>query len=259
MKFQLLPSNVGKTSVVQHATSLLIDDRVLIDAGSAGFCLSPEALAQITDIFISHTHMDHVASLPTLLEACIGYGLKTPVIWGSEETQRDIRQYVFNNYIWPDFFEVVIDGRPVIDFRVIKETDKIQTGGLSIMPIPVRHVIETHGFLIESAEATLLISSDTGPTEKIWELANSLDRLDAVILEVSFINDAEKLASLALHLTPAQFAREVAKITCHRPQILAVHLKPWMRETIIHELEHEKIEKLTIMQPGRDYHLPWKG
>ncbi|MFM7128966.1 MAG: MBL fold metallo-hydrolase [bacterium] len=255
MKFQLLPSAAGKQSVVQYATSLLIDDRVLIDAGTAGFFLERDQLAKITDIFISHTHMDHVASLPSLLEACLGYGLKVPNIWGSADTQKHIREFIFNNYVWPDFFEVIINGRPVIDFQVMNDLEDISVGDLHIRPIPVDHVIPTHGFLVKSANSTLLISSDTGPTEEIWRIANALERLDAVILEVSFDNATEKLALAAKHLTPAMFHAEIAKITRHQPQVFAVHLKPWSRETIIHELNAAGIPQLSIMESGKDYFL----
>jgi len=256
MKFQLLPSAAGKQSVVQYATSLLIDDRVLIDAGTAGFYLEPDQLAKITDIFISHTHMDHVASLPSLLEACLGYGLKVPTIWGSADTQKHIREFIFNNYVWPDFFEVIVNGRPVIDFQVMTDLVDVSVGDLLIKPIPVDHVIPTHGFLVTSPTSTLLISSDTGPTHEIWQVANALKQLDAVILEVSFDNATDKLALAARHLTPAMFHAEIAKITRHQPQVFAVHLKPWSRETIIRELQSAGIPHLSIMESGKDYYLP---
>ena len=51
-----------------RTTSLLVDDDVLIDAGTGVGDLPLASLARIDHIFVSHSHLDHVASIPFLVE-----------------------------------------------------------------------------------------------------------------------------------------------------------------------------------------------
>ena len=117
-------------------------------------------------------------------------------------------------------------------------------------------MIKTQGYLIESSEATILISSDTGPSHSIWEIANQQKRLDAIILEVSFPKRLQGMADLSRHLTPKTFGLELAKLENHNPAILAVHLKPLMRSTIINELHKMNLERLVVMRSDHEYCYP---
>jgi len=256
MKIRLIPSNTNGDPEIQFLTSLLVDQSTLFDAGSAGFSCHKVALQKITNIFISHAHLDHVASLPSLLEAYIAFQLPPPMIWGSAETLLNLKELLFNNRLWPDFFELGSPKKPLI--RVSESVDyrPIPLDGLRVTPIPVSHVITTQGYLVESDSATVMISSDTGPTTAFWEIANQQKRLDAIILEVAFPDSMQALANAACHLTPKAFGKEVAKLTSHDPQILAVHLKPWLRSKIVQELQDLNLKKLVVARSDCDYQFP---
>ena len=62
-----------------------------------------------------------------------------------------------------------------------------------------------------------------------------------------------KLADVSRHFTPASLAEELQKLKHNGLDILAVHLKPAYRETIIAELEALDLQKLGVMEPGRTY------
>ena len=254
MKIRLLSSSFTDPSELQCLTSLLVNDHLLIDAGSAGFALSSQQLARVNHIFISHAHMDHIASLPGLLDTCLGLGLKPPEIWANAHTIAILRQMIFNNQVWPDFLSITQEnGQPLVPLHQFHDLEPIRVNDLTITPVPVHHVIPTHGFLIESATATTLISSDTGPTDAIWQLANQRPRLDAVILEVSFTNQMQPLARRACHLTPELFGLELAKIKTHSPRVFAVHIKPWLKEEITGQRAQLGLKHLEIMRPGHEY------
>ena len=256
MKIRLLPSDTNGRREIQYLTSLSIDRRTLIDAGSAGFALEPRELALVENLFISHSHMDHIASLPQMLDSCLGWGLKPPTIWAGVETIAVLKEMIFNDRIWPDFLSLESNGKRLVEVRPAIDFEPILLQGLTVTPIPVSHVIPTQGYLLETAEATVLVSSDTGPTVAFWDVANRLDRLDAVILEVSFANDLALIAEMARHLTPRTFAQELTKLKNHEPAILAVHLKPWSRAAILEELATLGLKALEIMESGVDYDFP---
>ena len=83
----------------------------------------------------------------------------------------------------------------------------------------------THGFLIEQDGAAVLWSSDTGPTQRFWEIANRTPNLKALCIETSFDNALQEIADVSLHLTPQTLEAELRKLERKVP-ILLHHLKP---------------------------------
>ena len=47
---------------------MLLDDDILIDAGTGVGDLTLEAMCRIDHVFLTHSHLDHVTSLPFLLD-----------------------------------------------------------------------------------------------------------------------------------------------------------------------------------------------
>ena len=71
MKITLLPSDLTESAPpCQFLTTYLINDVVAIDAGSLGFYGGPKQQSAIQHVIITHSHIDHVASLPIFLEQC---------------------------------------------------------------------------------------------------------------------------------------------------------------------------------------------
>ena len=59
----------GAIAAGSRTTAFLVDDDVLIDAGTGVGDLSLEALARIDHIFISHSHLDHVLAIGLLADS----------------------------------------------------------------------------------------------------------------------------------------------------------------------------------------------
>jgi 3',5'-cyclic-nucleotide phosphodiesterase len=57
----------GGIGGANRTTSFLINDSILIDAGTGVGDLSFSALTRIEHVFITHSHLDHIACLPTKL------------------------------------------------------------------------------------------------------------------------------------------------------------------------------------------------
>ena len=83
---------------------MLVDDDVLIDAGTGIGDLPLEDLRSIRHVFLTHAHLDHIAGLPMLVDCIFSENIDTPVtVYAREETIKAIQDHLFNWVIWPDF------------------------------------------------------------------------------------------------------------------------------------------------------------
>ncbi len=250
MKVTFLPS--AFEGPFQFLTSFLVNDRVAIDAGSLGWALPAEHQVLVRHVFLSHTHIDHLASLPIFVETAYEGTAECVTVHGSAAVLRCLHDDLFNDRVWPDFFRLSPPGAPFLKAQPLTAGLPVEVEGLRVTPIPVNHVVPTFGFLVEEPGAAVLIVGDTGPTEEIWRRANAVEDLKAVFLEVTFPNQMAALADASRHLTPAMFRQELEKLT--RPTMLvAVHIKPRFRAAVVSELHALGLPQLLIGESGRTY------
>jgi cAMP phosphodiesterase len=240
VKITLLPSAAGDASPeqLQHTTSILINDTVVIDAGSVGFFGSANDQARISHLFLSHSHIDHLGSLPIFVENSYQGGLQCVTVHGNGHVLDVLQRDMFNDRLWPDF---ILLSRGENRFLTLSQMEPGQTcelDGLRVTATPMTHVVPTQGYILSDAGATVAILSDTGPTEEVWRQLNALPRLDAVFVECCFPDALAWLAEVSLHLTPCMLARELAKLR-RSTRVIAVHLKPRFRAEIIGELTQQ--------------------
>lgn len=253
MKVTLLPSSVTPgAGIHQFLTTFLVNDGLAIDAGSLGFLGSTEVQARVKHVIITHTHMDHLASLPIFVENVFEVGAECPTIYGSPEVLECLQRDLFNNRIWPDFIGMSTPTSAFLRLETLREGVPIEVEGLKVTPISVDHLVPTVGVVIESPEASVVIAGDTGPTAKLWEAANSVGNLKGIFLESAFPNELDWLADASMHLTPRKFADEVRKLRSG-PEILAVHIKPKFLDRVRGELASLNLPKVKICVPGQTY------
>ena len=254
MKITLVPSAVamGGGNPGFFLSSYLIDEVVAIDAGGLGLIDDLEAQQRIEHIFITHSHIDHIASLPILLDSMFQSGGGCITVHGSAATLASLRHDVFNDRVWPDFVKMSEKGTPFVKLASLEPGRPVEAGGLRITPLAVDHVVPTLGFLVESPGATVAIPSDTRPTDSFWRMANASPDLKAVFLEASFPDAMSELAMISGHLTPATFAAEARKLSRPVP-FIAVHIKPRFYEQVVAELHELNMPGLRIGRPGEVY------
>jgi ribonuclease BN (tRNA processing enzyme) len=254
VKITLLPSTYSAAGAPsdQYLTTYLVNDCIAIDAGSLGFCQSPQEQAAVRHVFLSHTHMDHVASLPIFLENVAGLADMPVMLHASEAVQECLRNDLFAGRLWANFLELTHEGGPFVILRTLEEGQPVEVEGVRITPIAVHHVVPTLGFILEDERSAVVIASDTGPTEAIWARARQTSNLKAAFLEATFPNDHQRLADITLHLTPADFLREMQKLP-EQTIFLAVHLKARFRPQVMRELADLHRPNLRIAQIGTTY------
>jgi ribonuclease BN (tRNA processing enzyme) len=250
----LLPSAVLGTAHAQnqYLSTYLINGVVAIDAGSLGLLASSDAQAGVQHIFLTHSHIDHVGSLPIFLENV--YEAQNPcvTVHAGSAVLDSLRRDIFNDRVWPDFIGLSAQQPPFLKLAALRPGEPVSVAGLRLTPVEVNHVVPTFGFVIEDANSAIIISSDTGPTDELWRRANQLPNLRAVFLEATFPQALTGLADVSKHLTPQKFAAEVKKLK--RPtRIIAVHIKPRYREEVIRELEHLGLPNLEIGRSEETY------
>ena len=235
-------------------TSLLINETIALDAGSLGEGLSIDRQSGVRSILLTHSHMDHTNSLPFFAENVYGRIDGSIDVYGSEFTIYSVRKHLFNNATWPDFTRMPNNLLPAIQFHELEPEVPVVLDGVKFTPFQVDHSIPTFGFLIEEGSAGVLWSSDTGPTHRLWELANQTVNLKALCVETSFDNQMQEVADLSCHLTPQTLALELEKLE-RRVPILVHHLKPPYVAQVRHEIKQLGNADLHFLEQGKTYRV----
>lgn len=250
---QLIDAAAG---VAQHEScAFLIDDAVLLDAGTVGSKLTLSQQRRIRFILLSHLHFDHIKSLPTLVDNLAHAFDESLVLMGTEPVLEGLRKHVFNGTVYPNFFELPNRERPVLKGQVVEAGKWVTVHHLEVLPVAVNHSVPTVGYIIRDRRSAWLYSANTYETEDIWARARAVPDLKAAFIESSFPNELSALARQARHLTPALLSKEWAKLQNSQVRVYAYHLKPPFHEIITIQLKALQIPNLSILKEGQELNL----
>jgi ribonuclease BN (tRNA processing enzyme) len=236
-----------------RTTSMLLDRDVLIDAGTGVGDLSLSELSLIDHIFVTHSHMDHIACIPLLMDS-VGFLREKPLlVHATGATIEILKQHIFNWKIWPDFTQIPSVQRPLLCYQEIELGKAVELGGRKITALPANHVVPAVGFQIDSGEASLVFSGDTTTNDPFWEVVNQIDNLRYLIIETAFSNAERELAELSMHLCPTLLADEMLKLKLH-PEVYITHLKPGEAGLIMDEVNQCVQEPLCgMLRNGQEF------
>ena len=251
MKIEVL-GGYGGESLGCRMTCLLVNDSIALDAGSLSQALPIERQTEVRGILLSHSHVDHTSSIPFFVENVFSRREQVVDIHTSAATSYAIRKHLLNNATWPDFTRLPDHLLPAVRFHEIQDERPVELEGVRFTPIPVSHPVPTHGFLIEQHGKAVLWSSDTGPTRRLWEIANQTPGLQAVCLDTSFDNALQDIAAVSFHHTPRTLEQELEKLEKKVP-VLLHHLKPPCVERIREEVRRLRNPDLEFLEQGKVY------
>lgn len=233
-----------------HATSYLIDDSILIDAGSVASGLDIQAQLKIDHILLSHAHLDHTKDLAFICDNCFGLKGAPFQVHCHPSVNDAVKAHLFNDIIWPDFSVLPSKENPTMKFNLLIPEKEIILNGYKVLPVHVNHPVkknqEAFGFIIEKDEVAILFTQDTSATDRIWELGKNYKNLKAIFTEVSFPNKLQSIADISFHHSPKSIKEELKKMPKDVPVYLG-HLKPNYQEELIQEITDLHEPRLHIM------------
>jgi len=246
MKLRVLGCQ-GGSAPARHLPGLLLDDTVLLEAGSVTSTLSLAEQLEIRHVLLSHAHLDHTGGLAYLADNRCCHRLSSGnggmlTVSSVAPVVEDLHQHLFNDRLWPDFSAIPQAWDPVMRLQTLEPCVPKSIGTqLTVISVPVNHTVPTVGFIVHDDRGALVFSGDTGPTDRLWKLARDLGNVRAVIVETSFPNRFDALAEISGHLTPARLARELDKMpSC---EVWVYHIKPMFH--------HETVEDLAALDGRR--------
>jgi cAMP phosphodiesterase len=249
---QLLKSAVGVSDGDQFLTSILINQQLAFDAGSIGLVLPLSVQKRVRHVFLSHAHLDHVASLPIFLDHVHDPGGEGPQIYGSTHVLETLQQCFFNDVVWPDLIRLSATPGSFLRLQTITPEIPVDVGEMRVTPVALNHAIPTMGFVIEEPGAAVALVLDTGPTQSIWQRIQRTPNIRAVFVETSFPNRLDWLAQKSCHLTPSRLQQEIRNLPPELP-VYVQHIKPAYRDEIEREIAALGSPHIQIARAGREY------
>ena len=241
----------GGIGAGSRTSALLVDDDVLIDAGTGIGDLAVEELDRIRHVFLTHAHLDHIAGLPMLADSVFDENFEVPLtVYAREETLRAVQAHLFNDVIWPDFSRLPSAENPMLRYKVCSPGDTVRVGDRNFYAIDVMHSVPSLGFTVQNSGGVFAVSGDTKTNETLWPVLNACEDLSVLVIEVSFPNELEELANDAGHYTPRTMTRDLERLR-HEPEIWLTGMKPG---------EEGKILKQVLKAaPDKNIHMLSRG
>lgn len=240
MKVRVLGCSGGLGDHLMRTTSLLVDDDILLDAGTGVGDLALDALLRIDHVFVTHSHMDHIACLPLLVDAVWELRQRPITVHAAPETLDILRSHIFNWAVWPDFTVIPEAGRPALQFQEMVAGARVDLGARRVTALPANHTVPAVGYLVENCVqgggwAGLAFTGDTAACEALWQALNQVTDLRYLIAEAAFPDMEAQLVRASRHLSPSLLAAELTALR-QGPEVFVAHLKPSHAQATRHDL-----------------------
>jgi len=235
-------------------TSFLVNDSILLDAGSPTEALTLEEQHGIRHICISHTHLDHIKDIAfiadnrSLKRLGGNQNNRTVTIHSLPENNQMMKKHFLNGDIWPDFTLIPNEQDGILKLQDFKPEVSFVLDGVRITPIEVNHPVPCTGFLLDQDGKQFIYTADTSNTDRIWEIANAQPNLKGIILDCSFPNAYQHLADISGHMTPNGIRTDLQKFErLGSVPVYLYHMKPESLDIMTAEIEALDVPHLRML------------
>ncbi len=227
----------GSIAAGCRTTAFLLDDDVLIDAGTGVGDLSLAELTRIDHVLLSHSHLDHVLGVPLLADSVMrGRSPDRPPICvhGLPATLDALRAHVFNGVIWPDFTRLPSPQQPILVLRPCEIGQVLDLAGRRIEVLPALHTVPAVGFAVLGEQGAWVFTGDTAPNPALWQRLQAL-KVSNLVIETAFRDDEARLADLSRHLHPAALGSEL-QCLAQDAEVHITHVKPGELDAVMRQI-----------------------
>ncbi len=234
-------------------SSFLLNNKTVIDAGNLLDSLDV-ASTEIENIWITHSHLDHIYDIAYILDNYYALRKKTLNIYGLPKTIQTIKENFLNNTVWPDFSQIsLLNSKEkcvkYVEIELNKEYKISETE--IIKPIYAEHTVDTCGYVYIEKGKGIVFSSDTISLSSVLEEVNENKNISTIMVECSFPSDMQNIADVSKHLTPKKLFKELEKLKRDDISIYINHLKPSYLTKIEKEIAQYKGSfELNIVKDG---------
>ncbi len=244
----------GSIAAGSRTTSFLLEDDVLIDAGTGVGDLTLDELARIDHILVSHSHLDHVLAIGLLADSVTrrrrAAGRPPVLVYALPATIAALRLHVFNGVIWPDFTRLPDTTNPVLRFEAIAVGELLQVGHRRIEVLPAQHTVPAVGYAVHGSSGAWVFTGDTGPNPALWQRLRGMT-VAALVIETAFRDDELPLARLSQHLCPAQLKIELEALA-EPADVFITHIKPGEVDAVMSEIgAHDSRHRIHALVTGQ--------
>lgn len=234
-----------------NCPAFLIDDAILLDAGTVAISLNIREERAIKWIFLTHAHLDHIKGIPFLVDNLLTrYAGESVTLVSGKDVLDNVRKNIFNGEIWPDFSVLPTPTRPVLRYRVMSTRRPFDVNGYRVTMERVHHTVPAYGFIVERrGTKAIAYAGDTGPTDRFWKRMATRD-VKSLIMETSFPNRLERVALASGHLTPALLEKEIAKMSRLPKKIFIMHVKPQFRDEVERDIDALRRSDIEFLKDG---------
>ena len=236
-----------------NATSFLINEEILVDAGTIASALTMEEQLKIRSILLSHSHFDHVKGLFFLADNLCEPFSTTLNIYSTAGILDTLKAHYFNDLLSPDFTSIPDEKNPIMRLNAIVPGEDFEVNGLMVNAFKANHVVESVGYKLQDGNGAILYSGDTGATPWIWREAREQKGLKAIFVETSFPNRLSGLAELSGHLTPSMLEEELKKIDDLNVPIFIFHMKPQYLDALTAEIKRLNHPNISLLKQGDEF------
>jgi ribonuclease BN (tRNA processing enzyme) len=237
MKIRVLGCS-GSIAAGSRTTAFLVDHDLLVDAGTGVGDLKLEEMAQVDDIVVSHSHLDHVLAIGLLADSVLRLRMakgRPPIrVHALPETIAALRAHVFNGVLWPDFTRLPTADQPVLQFVPFSLGDRLDIGGRDVEVLSAVHTVPAVGFAIHRPEGAWVYTGDTAPNPALWERLRQVP-VAQLVIETAFGDDERQLARISNHLCPAALKKELVQLE-GSVEVLITHIKPGEVDAVMTEI-----------------------
>jgi len=252
----------GSIAARCHTTAFLLDDDILIDAGSGVGELRLDELARIDHVLLTHSHLDHILGIPLMADSVLKLrmgaqglaGLRPIHVHALPETLQALRQHVFNGVIWPDFTCLPSATRPILVFHELAVGQELlfpargEQADRRVRVLPAAHTVPAVGYSVETPQGWWVFTGDTGPNPELWR-ALAGQRIAQLVIETAFGDEEAHLAHISGHLSPQSLASELTQLD-GEVSVYITHPKPGEVPAVISQIR--ALDSRHLIEPLRE-------